>query len=63
MIHQTHQMRTLAPVAMLSGSGSAVFGVFNSGHDLEDIVREFKESGYFVRVVGPHMAGVEITEN
>lgn len=57
------QMRDLAPVAMLSGSGSAVFGVFDIRHDLGDIVREFEETGYFVRVVGPHTAGVEITEN
>jgi len=57
------RMRQLAPVAMLSGSGSAVFGVFKAGRDLRDIVREFEEAGHYVRVVGPHTAGVEITEN
>jgi 4-diphosphocytidyl-2-C-methyl-D-erythritol kinase len=57
------QMRQLAPVAMLSGSGSAVFGAFTDGHPLQDAIREFEEAGHFVRVVGPHTAGVEITEN
>jgi len=57
------QMRQLAPVAMLSGSGSAVFGVLDDGYDVGDIVEEFEAAGYFVRIVGPHTAGVEITEN
>jgi 4-diphosphocytidyl-2-C-methyl-D-erythritol kinase len=57
-----HQMRDLTDVAMLSGSGSAVFGVFEDGQDVGEIVEEFKALGYFVRVVGPHTAGVEITE-
>jgi 4-diphosphocytidyl-2-C-methyl-D-erythritol kinase len=57
------QMRQLAPVAMLSGSGSAVFGAFTDGRNLQDAMREFEEAGHFVRVVGPHTVGVEITEN
>lgn len=56
------QMRDLTPVAMLSGSGSAVFGAFTDGHPLQDAIREFEEAGLFVRLVGPHTAGVEITE-
>lgn len=58
-----HHMRDLTPVAMLSGSGSAVFGVFDDGQDVGEIVEEFEAAGNFVRVVGPHTAGVEITEN
>jgi 4-diphosphocytidyl-2-C-methyl-D-erythritol kinase len=54
------QLRQEAPVAMLSGSGSAVFGVFTEGRDVTALVGEFTEAGFFARVVGPHAAGVEI---
>ncbi len=57
------ELRELAPVAMLSGSGSAVFAVFPEGFDLTEIVEEFKEAGLYVRVVGPLAAGVEITDD
>jgi len=50
-------------VAMLSGSGSAVFAVFPEGFDLDGIVEEIGEAGLFLRVVGPHAAGVEITDD
>jgi 4-diphosphocytidyl-2-C-methyl-D-erythritol kinase len=56
-------LRQHAPVAMLSGSGSAVFAVFPEGFDLDDVVEEFGEAGLFLRVVGPHAAGVEITDD
>jgi len=57
------RMRQLAPVAMLSGSGSAVVGVFPDGRDVTAVVKEFEQAGYFTRIVGPHAAGVEITED
>jgi len=57
------RMRQLAPVAMLSGSGSAVVGVFPDGKDLTAIVKEFEQAGLFARIVGPHVAGVEFTED
>ncbi len=56
-------LRQDAPVAMLSGSGSAVFAVFPEGYDLDIIVEELGKSGLYVRVVGPHAAGVEITDD
>jgi len=57
------ELRQLAPVAMLSGSGSAVVAVFLEGIDLTEILEEFGEAGLYVRVVGPHSAGVEITDD
>ena len=52
------QLQDAAPVAMLSGSGSAVVAVFPDGEDLDELVTEFKEAGLYVRVVGPHSSGV-----
>ncbi len=57
------ELRESAPVAMLSGSGSAVFAVFTEGFDISEIVEEFVDAGFFVTVVGPHAAGVEITDD
>ena len=57
------ELKQLAPVAMLCGSGSAAVGIFTEGYDLTEIVEEFKEPGLFLRVVGPHAAGVEITDD
>ncbi len=54
------RLQELAPVAMLSGSGSAVVGVFPDGEDLTELVGEFEEAGMFVRLVGPHGAGVVV---
>ena len=56
------RMRKLAPVAMLSGSGSAVVGVFPEGKDLGMIRKEFEQAGLWVRVVKPHAAGAGFTE-
>ncbi len=56
-------LRQMAPVAMLSGSGSAVFAVFTEGFDLTEILAEFEEAGLYVRIVGPYAAGVEITDD
>ncbi len=57
------QMRALAPVAMLSGSGSAVVGVFPDGRDLETIRGELELAGLWVRIVKPHGSGVGFTED
>jgi 4-diphosphocytidyl-2C-methyl-D-erythritol kinase len=56
------RLRELAPIAMMSGSGSAVFAVFPEGHHLSAITSEFARQSSFVRVVGPHVAGVQIKE-
>ena len=56
------RLRQLAPVAMLSGSGSAVFAVFPEGRDLAPVAEEFTQAGLFVRVAGPHPAGVQILD-
>ncbi len=56
------RLRELASVAMLSGSGSAVFAVFAEGRDLTMVRGEFEQMGLFVRTVGPHTAGVEVLE-
>lgn len=57
------ELKQLAPVAMLCGSGSAAMGVFTEGYDLTEIVEEFERPGLFMTVVGPHAAGVEITDD
>ncbi|MBU2502770.1 4-(cytidine 5'-diphospho)-2-C-methyl-D-erythritol kinase [bacterium] len=57
------QLREQAPIAMLSGSGSAVFGVFPDSTVLSPIAREYEVTGLFVRIVGPHAAGVEIRDD
>ena len=53
-------LQELAPVAMLSGSGSAVVAVFPDGENLDELVAEFEADGLFVRVVGPHPTGVNV---
>lgn len=57
------ELRESAVVAMLSGSGSAVYGVYPGDRDLSRIAGEYSEAGLFVRVVGPHPGGVEITDD
>nr|MEE4267330.1 4-(cytidine 5'-diphospho)-2-C-methyl-D-erythritol kinase [Candidatus Krumholzibacteria bacterium] len=57
------ELRELAPVAMMSGSGSAVVAVFPERQDLEEIVGEFRKAGLFVSVVGPHAAGPVIRDD
>ncbi|MCB1184189.1 4-(cytidine 5'-diphospho)-2-C-methyl-D-erythritol kinase [bacterium] len=53
-----HRLRELAPVALLCGSGAAAFGAFGAGRDMTEIVEEFRQAGLWVRLVGPHPAGV-----
>lgn len=57
------RLRELAPVAMLSGSGSAVFAVFPENDDLTPVVEEFEQAGLFVRAVGPLPTGVQILDS
>ena len=57
------ELRESAVVAMLSGSGSAVYGVFPMDRDLDEVAAGYAEAGLFVRVVGPHPGGVEIMED
>ena len=54
------RLRELAPVAMLSGSGSAAFAVFPDGHDLSAVAGEFERGGLFVRTVEPHASGAVV---
>lgn len=56
------RLRELAPVAMLSGSGSSVVAVFPDGQATEGVAGEFLEAGLFVTIVGPHAAGALIKE-
>lgn len=58
-----HRLRDEAPVAMLSGSGSAVVAVFAEGVDTVALRGELASAGCYVRVVGPHVAGVEIRDD
>jgi 4-diphosphocytidyl-2-C-methyl-D-erythritol kinase len=50
-------LREMAPVAMLSGSGSAVVAVFPDGRAIDTVAQEYAEAGLFVSVVKPHPAG------
>ncbi len=54
------QLQDEAPVAMLTGSGSAVVAVFPSGEDVDNLVSEFKEAGLYVRMVEPYASGVTV---
>lgn len=57
------RLKELAPVAMLSGSGSGAFAAFPDNADLTDVLGEFTEAGLYCKVVGPHPVGVEIMED
>jgi len=57
------ELREEAPVAMLSGSGSAVYAAFPRERDLSLLVEKYEEAGYFVRAVDAHVTGVEVKGN
>ena len=57
-----HRLQELSPVAMLSGSGSAAYAAFPVGVDLSEYVSEFADAGLYVKVVGPHPAGVQLED-
>jgi 4-diphosphocytidyl-2C-methyl-D-erythritol kinase len=52
------RLKELAPIAMLSGSGAAVVGVFSEKSWRREILAEFADPAWFVRVVAAHPAGV-----
>jgi 4-diphosphocytidyl-2-C-methyl-D-erythritol kinase len=56
------RLRELAPVVMLTGSGSAVVAVFSEEGWSPKITDEFAQLSSFVRVVLPHPTGVEFME-
>ncbi len=56
------RLREMAPVAMLCGSGAAVYGAFDERSWTAQVRDEFDAPSWYVRVVGPHPAGAEITE-
>ncbi len=56
------QLREKCPVAMLSGSGSAIFGVTGTRGQAEELVRQFRDAMDFVSAVGPLDRGVRILE-
>ena len=58
-----HRLREVAPVAMLSGSGSAVVAVFSEGEDISELLEELTSAELFVRVVRPYVSGVEIRDD
>lgn len=57
------RLRELAPVAMMCGSGAAVFGVFPDEYSFAKISEELTGEGLYFRIVGPHAAGVEIMDD
>ncbi len=52
-----------ASIAMLSGSGAAVFAVFGDHGRLEQARQEVERPGWFVRVAKPQAAGVIVRED
>jgi 4-diphosphocytidyl-2-C-methyl-D-erythritol kinase len=56
------RLRDQVPVAMLSGSGSAVFGVVDSAEQADRLLREFIPSVEFARSVGSLPCGVKLLE-
>lgn len=55
-----HRLQELAPVAMLSGSGPTAFAAFAADENLAEIVAEFEEAGFYVKVVKPHPNGAQL---
>lgn len=56
-------LREEATVAMMTGSGAAVFAVFGDHDRQEQARRESSRPGLFVRTVWPHPAGVVVKED
>jgi 4-diphosphocytidyl-2-C-methyl-D-erythritol kinase len=56
------RLRETCPVAMLSGSGSAVFAVTSDGGQAERLIEQLGGSMAFARSVGPLNRGVRVLE-
>ena len=56
------RLRDQVPIAMLSGSGSVVYGVVEGDEHAEQLIREFTPSMEFARSVGPLTCGVQLLE-
>ncbi len=56
------RLRDHVPVAMLSGSGSAIFGVVGRVEQAEQLVQDFIPSVEFAQSVGPLTCGVQLLE-
>ena len=56
------RLREEVPVAMLSGSGSAIFGVVDRGESADRLVDEFAPFVTFARHVAPLHCGVKLLE-
>lgn len=54
------RLREDAAVAMLAGSGSAIYGVFEHAEQAARLVREMAPTMEFVRFVGPQAVGVRV---
>mgnify|MGYP002641903135 CR=1 FL=1 len=54
------RLQELAPVAMLSGSGSAVMAVFPDGENLDELVNELEADGLFVKIVEAYAFGARV---
>jgi 4-diphosphocytidyl-2C-methyl-D-erythritol kinase len=55
-------LREEMPVAMMTGSGSAVFGVLRSAGRGEELIQELGSSLEFARLVEPSSRGVIVLE-
>ncbi len=56
------ELRDVAPIAMMTGSGSAVVAVFPEEFDASGFIEEFLEAGYFVQMVRPRVCGVRVMD-
>jgi len=57
------ELQEHASIAMLSGSGAAVFAVFDDHGRLEKARHEVERPGWFVKAVKPHAAGVIVRDD
>jgi 4-diphosphocytidyl-2C-methyl-D-erythritol kinase len=55
-------LREQAPVALLAGSGAAVFAVFDDERLRDQTREEFAQPGWFVRTANPYPEGVTAME-
>ncbi len=56
------QLREAAPVAMMTGSGSALYGVFQEEGSADHMASRIRSDFPFIRCVLPHPAGVQFLE-